>query len=90
MQIYFPTTSISRSEADFLIRFQISSVKIVLELLKIDVRELIKAESIAETITPRKPKNIQVADFMKPNFFCNKSVFSVCMITSLTACWHKS
>lgn len=53
---YFPTISCSLSDACRLIRFQISSVNIALVLLKTDVKVLIKAESIAAIMRPRKPK----------------------------------
>ena len=63
-----PTITASLSEHDFLSRFQISRVKIVLELLKIEVRELIKADNMAATMMPLKPKLL---------FFLGIQVFSV-------------
>lgn len=52
---YLPTISSSLSLACFLIRFQISMVKRVEALLKMDVKELITAATITATINPRKP-----------------------------------
>ena len=54
---YRPTTSSSPSEEPGLSRFHISIVKIVLELLNTDVRELIKAAIIAANIKPFNPEN---------------------------------
>jgi hypothetical protein len=53
---YLPTINNSLSLARGRMRLQRSIVKIVLELLKMDVRELILADSITATNNPRTPK----------------------------------
>ncbi len=57
---YLPTTISSRTLADFLLNlarknFQMSMVKRVLVLLKIEVRSLIRAASMTANKTPRRP-----------------------------------
>ncbi len=52
---YLPTMSNSISEGFFRIRVQISIVKMVEEELKIEVKELIKAANMTDSIRPVKP-----------------------------------
>ena len=53
--LYLPTSMISMSDASFLIFSQISRVKIVLLLLKMDVSDDINPLSITASMTPRAP-----------------------------------
>lgn len=55
---YLPTIINSTSLAFFLILHQISMVKMVLLLLKMDVKEEIKADIITDNINPLSPAGI--------------------------------
>lgn len=55
---YLPTIISSRSDAFFLMSFQISIVKIVDAELKMEVNEDIKAANITANIKPRRPNII--------------------------------
>lgn len=57
--------SSSISEGFFLIRVQISIVKMVEEELKMEVKELIKAASMTDNINPVKPERISVIAIRK-------------------------
>ena len=74
---YLPTTSCSLTEADFLQRHQMSSVKMVLLLLKTEVMELISALSITASRMPRVPANTQYhtgEPLLRDHLFCNRKV----------------
>lgn len=59
---YLPTMSSSISDAFFLMRVQISIVKIVEDELKIDVKELISAANITASIRPVRPEDRYIID----------------------------
>lgn len=58
--LYLPTISSSISDAFFRILVQISTVKMVLLLLNMDVRELIRADIITAIINPRAAAETEV------------------------------
>ena len=59
--VYLPTIMSSRSLACGLMRVQMSMVKRVLLLLKMEAREDMRAASITASIRPRKPAQRETA-----------------------------
>ena len=59
---YRPVTSSSLSDAPFLNFFHISIVNSVAALLKIEVKELIRADIITAIIRPFSPENVMFSN----------------------------
>lgn len=76
---YRPTIIISISETFLRKSDQISRANIVLELLKIEVSDVIRAETILASIKPRKPE-IKIEYFIR-----NENVFYKILVFKTSA-----